>query len=84
MTLVRNSPVRQTPIASLTFYLDPKVVYETVSGLARAVVSSKSLDEANAALNAMGITTELDLENGVTALRCINRANNETETQAGR
>lgn len=71
MSLVRNSPVRQTPIASLTFYLDPKVVYETVSGPARAVVSSSSLDEANAALNVMGITTELDLERGAPALAAL-------------
>jgi hypothetical protein len=67
MTLVRNSLVRQTPIASLTFYLDPKLVYETVSKPAQAVATSTSLDEANAALNAIGITTELDLERSAAA-----------------
>lgn len=64
VALVRDTPVRQTPIASITFYLDPEVVYQTVSRLARAVVSSASLEEANAALNTMGITTELDSERG--------------------
>lgn len=62
---VRGVPVVQTVASTVTFYLDAKVVYETVSAPARAVMASRSLDEANAALNAMGLTTELDVERAV-------------------
>jgi hypothetical protein len=37
-------------------------VFEAVARPARTVASSTSLEEANAALNELGIKTELDLE----------------------
>lgn len=54
--------VELTPVASITFYLSPKVVLDRISRPARAVRHSRSLDEANDALHRLGIRTELDLE----------------------
>jgi hypothetical protein len=54
--------VKLTPLSTLTFYLTPSAVFESVARPARAVASSSSLEEANTALNALGIKTELDLE----------------------
>ncbi|MGQ0792706.1 MAG: DUF1152 domain-containing protein [Deltaproteobacteria bacterium] len=48
--------------STLTFYMSPRVVVEKVSAPARAILASASLEEANDALHALGITTELDLE----------------------
>jgi hypothetical protein len=54
--------VKLTPLTTLTFYLTPSVVFESVARPARTVSSSTSLEEANTLLNALGIKTELDLE----------------------
>ena len=54
--------VKLTPLTILTFYLIPSAVFEVVARPARAVAASMSLEEANTALNALGIKTELDLE----------------------
>ena len=54
--------VKLTPLTTLTFFLSPAVVYSTLSRPAQAVNQSSSLEEANEALHAIGITTELDLE----------------------
>ena len=54
--------VRLTPLTALTFFVSTKVVFETLSLPARAVTRSGSLAEANQALHALGIKTELDLE----------------------
>ncbi len=51
-----------TAVASLTFYLDVAVTFEVVGRLARAVAGTGSLAEANQALAALGVETELDLE----------------------
>lgn len=48
--------------STLTFYLSPRVVFEKISGPARLVFGSKSLDEANESLHSIGLFTELDLE----------------------
>lgn len=48
--------------STVTFYLDPNVVFERVSKTARTVSGCKNLLEANKALNEMGLKTELDLE----------------------
>ena len=48
--------------AACTFFLDPRTAYATAGRLARAVVDCPSLEAANAALNALGVRTELDLE----------------------
>jgi hypothetical protein len=54
--------VRLTPLTTLTFYLSPSVLFHTLSRPARAVATSTSLEEANEALHALGIKSELDLE----------------------
>ncbi len=48
--------------AALTFYLDVTATIEAAGRLARAVAEAVSLDEANDALNRVGVQTELDLE----------------------
>lgn len=47
---------------TLTFYLDPQVVFEQVAYPARQLAESTSLDEANESLHRMGLRTELDRE----------------------
>lgn len=49
-------------VASLTFYFDVEVTVRVVGRLARAVLEARSLEEANDALGALGVRTELDLE----------------------
>ena len=49
-------------VAALTFYLDPQIAFDRAGRLAQAVVDTQSLDEANAALTALNVRTELDLE----------------------
>jgi hypothetical protein len=56
--------VKLTPLTTLSFFLSPTTVYETLSLPARAVRGSSSLAEANDALHAAGIGTELDFERG--------------------
>ncbi len=48
--------------AAGTFFLDPRIACATAGRLARAVIDCPSLLAANAALNALGVRTELDLE----------------------
>jgi hypothetical protein len=48
--------------ATLTFYLDVTTLYTGVGRLARAVSDAASLEQANAALGALGLQTELDRE----------------------
>jgi hypothetical protein len=54
--------VKLTPLTALTFFVSTRVVFETLSRPAQAVQRSDSLTEANDALHALGIKTELDLE----------------------
>jgi hypothetical protein len=49
-------------IASITFYLEVEATIGATGRLALAVSESESVEEANAALNAIGVRTELDLE----------------------
>jgi hypothetical protein len=49
-------------LASVTFYLDVEATIAVTGRLARAVRDAESLEEANDALNALGVRTELDLE----------------------
>ena len=51
-----------SPVAALTFYLDVEVTMRTSGRLATALSDASTLLEANAALNALGVRTELDLE----------------------
>ncbi len=54
-------------VASVTFYLDVERTLASVGRLAEAVLDAGSLEEANNALNALGVRTELDLERDVAA-----------------
>ena len=54
--------VELTLLASVTFYLDVEVTLRVTGRLARAAAGANSLEEANEALNALGVRTELDLE----------------------
>lgn len=59
--------VELSSVAALTFYLDVEATIRAVGRLAEAVSGATSLDEANDALNAIGVSTELDLEREATA-----------------
>jgi hypothetical protein len=54
--------VKLTPLTALTFFLSPTKVFDTLARPAQAVSQSGSLEEANEALHAIGVKTELDLE----------------------
>lgn len=54
--------VELSSLASVTFYLDVEATVRAVGRLARAVDAAESLEEANQALNSLGVRTELDLE----------------------
>ncbi|HEX6436627.1 MAG TPA: DUF1152 domain-containing protein [Candidatus Binatia bacterium] len=54
--------VKLTPLTALTFFMSATKVFETLSRPAQAVSGSSSLDQANDALHAIGIKTELDAE----------------------
>ena len=54
--------VQLTPAAALTFYFSIEVAIATTGRLARAVLGTRSLKEANDALHGLGVSTELDLE----------------------
>ena len=54
--------VKLTPLTALTFFISTTKLYDTLSRPAQALRHSSSLDEANDALHAIGIRTELDYE----------------------
>lgn len=54
--------VKLTPLTALTFFMSTEILYDTLARPARAVRQSATLDEANEALHAIGIHTELDYE----------------------
>ena len=54
--------VKLTPLTALTFFMSTTKLYETLSRPARAVRASASLEDANDALHAIDISTELDFE----------------------
>lgn len=54
--------VELSVLASVTFYLDVEATLRATGRLALAVDGASSLEQANDALNALGIRTELDLE----------------------
>jgi hypothetical protein len=51
-----------TPVAAMTLYFDVDVTIKAVGRLAQAVADAGSLEEANDALHALGVGTELDYE----------------------
>jgi hypothetical protein len=54
--------VELTPLGALTFFFDPAAAAHSAVPLATAVSPAASLEEAQEALTAMGIRTELELE----------------------
>jgi hypothetical protein len=54
--------VKLTPLTALTFFMSTAVLYGTLGRPAQAVRQCATLDEANDALHAIGIRTELDYE----------------------
>jgi hypothetical protein len=46
----------------MTFYIDVAITLGVAGRLAQAVSGAPSLEQANRALNALGVRTELDLE----------------------
>lgn len=56
--------VELSSVAAITFYLEVEGMLRAAGRLALAVDPADSLEEANAALGAIGVRTELDLERG--------------------
>lgn len=54
--------VELSSVAAITFYLEVDAMIRATGRLAQAVDRAKSIEEASAALNAIGVRTELDLE----------------------
>lgn len=54
--------VKLTPLTALTFFMSTTKLYHTLARPAQAVRQSQSLDDANDALHAIGIRSELDYE----------------------
>jgi hypothetical protein len=54
--------VKLTPLTALIFFMSATKLFRTLARPAQAVSQSSSLEEANDALHAIGIKTELDLE----------------------
>lgn len=48
-----------TPFSAVTFYLDPIVVFEKVNGIARELVNTNTLEEADEILRKAGLPSEL-------------------------
>ncbi len=62
MIRLEERTVKLTPLTALTFFLSPSVVFQTLSRPAQALAGSTTLEEADEALHAIGLKTELDLE----------------------
>ena len=54
--------LRLSSAAALTVYFDVQAAVGSAARLAAAVRDTRSLEEANEALHALGVRTELDLE----------------------
>jgi hypothetical protein len=52
----------RTAVAAVTFYFDVAVAFDKLGRLAQAVDGASSVEEANDALRALGVRSELDLE----------------------
>lgn len=54
--------VQLTPMAAMTLYFDPQVVFDKISRVAKDLVPTRTLDEAQAVLERAGVPSELDFE----------------------
>jgi hypothetical protein len=78
LTAIRDGTrtLELTPNAALTFYLDVDITINAAGRLAQAVAGAASLEEANDALNVLGVATELDYERE--AARALNPSDGNT------
>ena len=51
-----------TPMSAMTFYFDPRVVFDRINGVAKELVPTCSLDEAQGVLERLGVRSELTFE----------------------
>ncbi len=51
-----------TPMSAMTFYFDPRVIFDRISKVAKELVPTRSLDEAQAVLERAGVPSELTFE----------------------
>jgi hypothetical protein len=51
-----------TPASAVTFFFDPRVIFESVSKVAKDLVQTNNLDEAQEVLERMGVPSELTFE----------------------
>jgi len=51
-----------TPLAKIMFFIDPAVVLERINPVAKKLLKTRSLEEANEAVRMLGLPTELDFE----------------------
>ena len=63
------------PVAALTFYLDVDITLKVAGRLAQAVSEAGGLEEANDALNQIGVGTELDYEREAAGVQPAGRLN---------
>jgi hypothetical protein len=54
--------VQLTPMAAITFYFDPQVIFERINKVAKDIVQTRSLEEADEVLKRAGVPTELAFE----------------------
>ncbi len=54
--------VNVTPISAMTFFIDPKVVYDCISKVAKDLITTGSLDEAQSVLERFKLPSELTFE----------------------
>lgn len=54
--------VQLTPMAAITFYFDPQVIFERISKVAKDLVQTQSLDEAEEVLKRAGVPSELTFQ----------------------
>lgn len=57
--------VRLTPLTTLIFFMSATILFDTLAKPAQALLHSSSLEQANDALHAIGIRTELDYERDI-------------------
>jgi hypothetical protein len=61
--------VELSPVAAITFYLEVEAMIRAIGRLALAVDGAAGIEEANEALHAIGVRTELDLEREAAGVR---------------
>jgi hypothetical protein len=54
--------VQLTPMAAITFYFDPKVIFDRINKVAKELIQTRSLEEAEEVLKRAGVPSELAFE----------------------